>query len=124
MPAPTASRITPSASDAAVSKRWCPYGWSSSASFWLCRFASSTTKSTPDQTANECHRQSSPCDFDSTPTTICAVDSSTFTTTLTHVEREAAAARSAGEIGESSSDSVLMVGMGIKSLATLVGRQR
>ena len=44
-----------------------------------------------------------PCDFDNTPTTICAVESNTFTTTLTHVERDAAAARSAAGIRESSS---------------------
>lgn len=49
------------------------------------------------------------CDFDNTPTTICVVDCTTFTPALTHVERDAVAARSAGRIGESSSDSAFML---------------
>jgi len=54
------------------------------------------------------------------------VESSTFTTTLTQVEREAAAARSAGEMGESSSDSVFIVGRGMvcdQSLTQLMIRR-
>ena len=78
VPAPTASRITPSASDAAVSKRWCPYGWSSSGIPSGCAgWPAAPQSPTPDRTANEYHPQST-YDFDNTPTTICAVESSTF----------------------------------------------
>ena len=55
-----------------------------------------------------------PCDFATTPTTICAVDSTAFTATLTHVEREAADERSAAEIVESLSFSSLVSEKGMR----------
>ena len=70
--------------------------------------ASSATKSATRSDRQCLPSAIRPCDFDNTPTTIYAVDSTTFTTTLTHVKRDAADERSAAEIGESSSFSSLM----------------
>ena len=116
MPTPTSSSSRPSTKDAAFSKRWCPYGWSTSASFWLWWPASSTTKSATRSDSEWMPSATKPCDLASTPTTICVVDSTTLTTTLTHVVREAALARSAGVwvlCSESSSISVKFMGLSV-----------
>jgi len=52
------------------------------------------------------------CDLAHTPTTICTVDSTRLTTTLTQVLREAAAARSCGvcSVSSVSSSSLKFIG--------------